>query len=60
MVDVVQLAISYIVHNTRHSAYQCYRVMELIGKYGENVRPHLNKKQTEILDMLVWLLGGQL
>ena len=55
---VIDLVVQYIVKNTRYTPYQCYRVLELVSKYGEKTRAHLNKKQNEILDMVVYLLGG--
>jgi hypothetical protein len=55
--NIIDYAVSYIVHNTRYTPYQCYRVIELISKYGEKAPYHLTKKQYEIMKMLVYLLG---
>lgn len=55
--NIIDYAVSYIVHNTEYSAYQVYRVIELITKWGDKTEYHLcNKKQKEILKMLVYLL----
>ena len=58
MDNVVDYAVSYIVHNTRYTPYQCYRVIELISKYGEKTTYYLTKKQYKIMKMLVYLLNG--
>ena len=56
--NIIDYAVSYIVHNTRYTPYQCYRVIELITKYGDKTPYHLTKKQDKIMKMLVYLLGG--
>ena len=56
--NIIDYAVSYIVHNTRYTPYQCYRVIELITKYGDKTPYHLTKKQHKIMEMLVYLLGG--
>ena len=58
MSNIIDYAVSYIVHNTRYTPYQCYRVIELITKYGDKTPYYLTKKQTKIMKMLVYLLGG--
>lgn len=56
--NIIDYAVSYIVHNTRYTPYQCYRVIELITKYGNKTPYYLTKKQYKIMEMLVYLLGG--
>ena len=56
--NIIDYAVSYIVHNTRYTPYQCYRVIELITKYGNKTPYYLTKKQYKIMEMLVHLLGG--
>ena len=56
--NIINYAVSYIVHNTRYTPYQCYRVIELITKYGNKTPYYLTKKQYKIMEMLVYLLGG--
>lgn len=58
MSNIIDYAVSYIVHNTRYTPYQCYRVVELITKYGNKTPYYLTKKQYKIMEMLVYLLGG--
>ena len=58
MSNIIDYAVSYIVHNTRYTPYQCYRVIELINKYGNKTPYYLTKKQYKIMEMLVYLLGG--
>lgn len=58
MSNIIDYAVSYIVHNTRYTPYQCYRVIELITKYGGKTPYYLTKKQYKIMKMLVYLLGG--
>lgn len=56
--NVVDYAINFIVRNTLYTPYQCYRVIEIITKWGEKAPYHMTKKQKEILSMLVYLLGA--
>ena len=56
--NIIDYAVSCIVHNTRYTPYQCYRVIELITKYGDKTPYYLTKKQYKIMEMLVYLLGG--
>ena len=57
MSNIIDYAVSYIVHNTRYTPYQCYRVIELITKYGDKTPYHLTKKQYKIMELLVYLLS---
>lgn len=57
--NIIDYAVSWIVHNTRYSAYQCYNTLEVISKWGDKAPYHCNKKQKEILKLLVYLLGGE-
>lgn len=54
---ILEMVVSYIVHNTRYTPYQCYRVIELIAKYGDKTPYYVNKKQYKILQMMLYLLG---
>ena len=58
MSNIIDYAVSYIVHNTMYTPYQCYRVIELITKYGDKTPYYLTKKQHKIMKMLVYLLDG--
>ena len=53
--NVVDMAVNWIVYNTRYTPFQCYRVIEIISKKGEKAPYYLTKKQKKILDLLMWL-----
>ena len=53
--NVVDMAVNWIVYNTRYTPFQCYRVIEIISKKGEKAPYCLTKKQKKILDLLMWL-----
>jgi hypothetical protein len=53
---IVDTAIEFICKSTKYTPAQCYRVVELISKYGEKTFYHCTKKQKEILKYLLYLL----
>ena len=53
--NVVDMAVNWIVYNTRYTPFQCYRVIEIISQKGEKAPYYLTKKQKKILDLLMWL-----
>lgn len=56
MKTIVDTAIEFICKNTKYTPAQCYRVVELISKYGEKTLNHCTKKQKKILKYLLYLL----
>ena len=56
MKTIVDTAIEFICKNSKYTPAQCYRVVELISKYGEKTLYHCTKKQKEILKYLLYLL----
>ena len=60
MSNIIDYAVNYIVHNTRYTPYQCYRVIELITKYGDKTPYYLTKRQYKIMKLLVYLLSGNM
>lgn len=56
MITIVDKAIEVICKSTRYTPTQCYRVVELITKYGDKTFYHCTKKQKDILKCLLYLL----
>lgn len=50
---IVDIAVKYLVRNTRFSAYQVFDVLRLVDKYGEKAKYHMTKKQNIILKLLM-------
>ena len=50
---IVDMAVKYLVRNTRFSAYQVFDVLRLVDKYGEKAKYYMTKKQNIILKLLM-------